>query len=185
VLEAMRVADDVGLDRLTLAEVAARLGVRLPSLYKHVAGLDALRRHVAAAAGRELGATLAEASVGRARVDALLSMADAYREFARRHPGAYAATLRAPDRDDAEHVAAATSVLEVVLAVLAGFGLSGDDAIDATRGLRALLHGFVAIEAAGGFQLPQDIERSYHRLVETFGDALLAWSAAAAVGARG
>jgi AcrR family transcriptional regulator len=180
VLEAMRVADEVGLDRLTLAEVAARLGVRLPSLYKHVAGLDALRRHVAAAAGRELGAALAEASVGRARVDALLSMADAYREFARRHPGAYAATLRAPDMDDAEHVAAATSVLEVVLAVLAGFG----DAIDATRGLRALLHGFVAIEAAGGFQLPQDIERSYHRLVETFGAALLGWSAAA-VGARG
>ena len=177
VAQAARVADEVGFGNLTLAEVAARLGVRLPSLYKHVAGLDALRRHLAAAAGRELGAALAAASVGRSGVDALHAMAEAYREFATRRPGAYASTLRAPDPADAEWVAVATGVLKVVLDVLAGFGLRGDDAIDAVRGLRALMHGFVAIEAAGGYQLPQDIDRSYRRLVDSFGQSLLSWAA--------
>ena len=175
VTEAARVADEVGLERLTLAAVASRLGVRLPSLYKHIAGLEALQVHLAAAAGRELAAELSAATVGRSKGDALLAMAHAYRAFALRRPGAYAATLRAPEDGDEEHQAAAMAVLQVVLSVLAGFGLEGEDAIDAVRGLRALLHGFVAIEAAGGFKLPQDLDRSYRRLVQTYADTLSTW----------
>ena len=44
VAEAAELADEVGLDQLTLAALAARLGVRQPSLYKHVASVDALQR---------------------------------------------------------------------------------------------------------------------------------------------
>ena len=184
VAEAARVADEVGLERLTLAAVASRLGVRLPSLYKHIAGLEALQVHLAAAAGRELAAELSAATVGRSRTDALLAMAHAYRAFALRRPGAYAATLRAPEDGDEEHQAAAMAVLQVVLSVLAGFGLEGEDAIDAVRGLRALLHGFVAIEAAGGFKLPQDLDRSYRRLVQTYADTLSTWGQPASADAR-
>ena len=184
VAEAARVADEVGLERLTLAAVASRLGVRLPSLYKHIAGLEALQVHLAAAAGRELAAELSAATVGRSRTDALLAMAHAYRAFALRRPGAYAATLRAPEDGDEEHQAAAMAVLQVVLSVLAGFGLEGEDAIDAVRGLRALLHGFVAIEAAGGFKLPQDLDRSYRRLVQTYADTLSTWATTASADAR-
>ncbi len=43
----------------------------------------------------------------------------------------------------------------------AGYGLTGDDAIHAIRGLRALMHGFVSLEAAGGFAMPQDLDESY------------------------
>ena len=154
VTEAARVADEVGLERLTLAAVASRLGVRLPSLYKHIAGLEALQVHLAAAAGRELAAELSAATVGRSKTDALLAMA------------------------------AATAVLQIVLSVLAGFGLEGEDAIDAVRGLRALLHGFVAIEAAGGFKLPQDLDRSYRRLVQTYADTLSTWGRTASADAR-
>ena len=45
--EAATVADEVGLDRLTLAAVAHRCGVSLPGLYKHVSGLDEVRRGIA------------------------------------------------------------------------------------------------------------------------------------------
>jgi catechol 2,3-dioxygenase-like lactoylglutathione lyase family enzyme len=62
-------------------------------------------------------------------------------------------------------VAASEAVLGTVLAVLAERGLTGEDAIDATRALRAALHGFVALEAAGGFGMPQDVGRSFARLV--------------------
>lgn len=184
VAEAARVADEVGLERLTLAAVAGRLGVRLPSLYKHIAGLEALQVHLAAAAGRELAVELSAATVGRSKGDALLAMAHAYRAFALRRPGAYAATLRAPEDGDEEHQAAAMAVLQVVLSVLAGFGLEGEDAIDAVRGLRALLHGFVAIEAAGGFKLPQDLDRSYQRLVQAYADTLSTWGRTASADAR-
>jgi AcrR family transcriptional regulator len=173
---AAELADEIGFDRLTLAALAARLGVRLPSLYKHIDSLDGLRRDVAVLAVTELGATISAAAVGRAGSDALRAVADAYRRYGQAHPGRYAATIRAPGADDAEHTAAAEGVLRVVLAVLAGYGLAGNDAIDATRALRAGLHGFVALEAGGGFGMPVDVDRSYTRLVDGFDATLHRWA---------
>jgi AcrR family transcriptional regulator len=175
--EAGAVADAAGLDRLTLAAVAERFGVAIPSLYKHVNGLDGLRRDLAVLAVRELTAALSRAAVGRAGRDALHAMAAAYRAYATAHPGRYAASVRAPAPGDAEHQAAADDALAVFRAVLAGYGINGADAIDAIRGLRAALHGFVALEAAGGFGLPQSVDASYRRLVDALDAALTAWPA--------
>jgi hypothetical protein len=86
--------------------------------------------------------------------------------------------VRAPAPEDVEHNAAAESVLRVVLAVLAGYGVTGDDAIDAARALRSALHGFLTLEAAGGFGMPADIDRSYRRLVDGFDVALHGWAGA-------
>lgn len=177
-LEAAAVADDVGFDRLTLATVAERLGVRLPSLYKHIDSLDGLRRDVAVLATGQLGQAITQATVGRSGEEALRALALAYRDHARRHPGSYAATVRAPDAASPAHTAAADAVLRVVLAVLGGYGLTGDDAIDATRALRAALHGFVSLEAAGGFGLAREIDRSFERFVTAFDGTLRAWGTA-------
>jgi AcrR family transcriptional regulator len=180
VQEAGVVADAAGLDRLTLAAVAERFGVAIPSLYKHVDGLDGLRRDLAVLAVRELAAALSRAAVGRAGRDALHAMAGAYRAYASAHPGRYAASVRAPAPGDAEHLAAAEDALAVFRAVLAGYGIAGADAIDAIRGLRAAMHGFVALEAAGGFGLPQSVDASYRRLVDALDTALTAWPATTA-----
>jgi AcrR family transcriptional regulator len=177
VQEAGAVADAAGLDRLTLAAVAERFGVAIPSLYKHVNGLDGLRRDLAVLAVRELTAALSRAAVGRAGRDALHAMAGAYRAYATSHPGRYAASVRAPAPGDSEHLAAAEDALAVFRAVLAGYGITGADAIDAIRGLRAAMHGFVALEAAGGFGLPQSVDASYRRLVDALDTALTAWPA--------
>jgi AcrR family transcriptional regulator len=170
IAEAARLADAVGFEQLTLAELAARLGVAVPSLYKHVDGLDAVRRGVAILGIHELGATLAEAvetAPDRSPSGRLRALATAFRAYALAHPGRYAATVRAAAPGDAEHAAASDAVLATVVAVLAPRGLHGNAAIDATRTLRAALHGFVALEAAGGFGLPLDVGRSFERLVET------------------
>lgn len=179
--EAAAVADEVGLDRLTLARVADRLGVSLPSLYKHVRGLDGLKRDLAVLGVRELTSALSRAAVGRAGRDALHAIADAYRDYATAHPGVAAASVRAPNRGDAEHLAAGDAVLAilfaVLFAVLAGYGVTGDDAIDAIRSLRAAMHGFVTREAAGGFSLPQSMDASYRRLIDSLDTAFHAWTA--------
>jgi AcrR family transcriptional regulator len=165
VAEAARLADEVGPGAVTLAAIAQRLGVALPSLYKHVRGLDAVLQKVSALAVAELGAQMSAAAAGRAGADALRAVADAYRAYALRHPGRYALCVRAPDPDDPEHVAAGQRAVDVAFAVLRGYGLKGDAAIDATRAFRSALHGFIALEQAGGFGLPREVERSYNWLV--------------------
>jgi AcrR family transcriptional regulator len=174
--DAERLADEVGLSQLTLAALAARLGVRQPSLYKHIDGMDGLQRGLAIRAKNELADILARAAIGRERGDAITAIAHAYRAWAREHPGRYAAAQHAPAADDSDDIAASQAVLAVVTAVLAGYQLREDDAIDATRALRSTLHGFVTLELAGDFALPVDVDRSFARLIRALVTALTNWT---------
>ncbi len=167
-------ADEVGLSNVTLAALAGRLGVRQPSLYKHIDGIDGLQRSMAIRAKNELADTLARATVGRARGDAITAMSHAYRSWALEHPGRYAAAQRVPEPGDTEAEAADWAAVEIVGAVLAGYDLHGDDAIDATRVLRAALHGFVSLETT--FVHPAAIDRSFDRLVRALSSALAGWA---------
>lgn len=165
---AAQLADSAGLEELSLATLAIQLGVRTPSLYNHVAGLPALRRELALLGMRELAARLGHAVMGKAGDDAIWALSDAYRVFGTEHPGLYAATLRAPAPDDAQLNAASKEVVEVVLRALSYYELHGDEALHTVRGLRSAIHGFVSLEAVGGFGLPLDLDESYRRLIRMF-----------------
>ena len=175
VAEAARLADETGWSHLTVAALAKRFGVKLPSLYKHIDSLEGLRREVGALALRELGGELQAAAVGRSGSDALRATASAYRAYARAHPGRYAATLAAPAPVDEERQALAQSVLQTIFAVLEGYGLGGDDLVHATRVLRACLHGFVSLEESGGFGMPHDVDASFDLLVQALHENLSRW----------
>ncbi len=76
---AARLADEAGGKEVTLADLAAHLGVRTPSLYNHIAGQEGLRRELALLGTRELATRLSRATIGKAKDDAILAMAHAYR----------------------------------------------------------------------------------------------------------
>jgi len=168
---AAALADEEGLDELTLARLAERLGVRTPSLYNHIHGLPGLRRDLHLLGVRELAARLGRAAIGKAGDEAALALGQTYRAFVKERPGLYAATLRASrlsDPADAELAAAEQEGVDIVVAVLAPYGLRGDDAIHAVRALRSVAHGFASLEASGGFGLALDIDESFRRLIAMF-----------------
>jgi AcrR family transcriptional regulator len=170
VAAAAALSDEIGYDKLTLTLLAERLGVAVPSLYKHIDGLEALRVAVATQAAQELGAAMRDALAGAERqpdASPLQAIAAGYRDFAKTHPGRYAATIRAARPAQARLAAAGEAAVEVAFTALSTLGLRSSDLIDATRALRAALHGFVALETAEGFGLPQDIDTSFVRMVET------------------
>jgi AcrR family transcriptional regulator len=166
VAAAARLVDAEGLESLTLSRLAATLGVRSPSLYAHVDGLEDLRRRLGGRGARELAGQLGRAAAGRACADALVAVAHAYLAYGREHPGCYAAAQRARELvGDEDAVAAASAVTEVVLAVLRGYDLHGDDAVHAARAIRVALHGFVSLEADGGFAIDLSLDETFERLV--------------------
>jgi AcrR family transcriptional regulator len=177
VAEAARLVDDVGPGRLTLAALAQRFGVALPSLYKHVDGLEDLHGRLAVVAAHELGTALRKAATGRAGADATAAVATAYRAYAREHPGRYGYLLR-PRDDDEEHARASGEILEVLAGVLAGYGIEQPDAVvDAIRFVRSALHGFVTLEIAGGFEMARPVDTSFEAAVRAVDRALASWSA--------
>jgi AcrR family transcriptional regulator len=162
---AVRVADAEGLGALTLARLAAELGVRTPSLYHHVDGLDGARRAVAIRGLRDLGTALRDAAVGRSGPRALRAVADAYRAYALAHPGAYAATQRVVPSDDEATRAAAARVTEVVFAVVRHWEDDEEELVHLVRAVRSALHGFVLLESGGGFGMSAARDASFARLV--------------------
>lgn len=168
VAAAVAVVEGDGLGALTLARVAETLDVRSPSLYSHVDGLAGLRRAVALEAAQALGAAMAGAvATAGEGADALRSIAHAYRHFARVHPGLYAAMLPVPDvAEDAEGYAAFAEPVDVVARVLADLAVPADLTVAVVRAFRSALHGFVSLEAGGGFRQPVDVDRSFDLLVD-------------------
>lgn len=151
-------------DDLSLSTIAKDLGIQTPSLYTHIDSLEHLRQLVKVRALRALLAVTREAAVGRAGKDALFAVCDAQRAFVHQHPGLMAFTNRLDAADSVDAKEAADALLACIVAVLRGYGKEGDEALHATRILRAATHGFFALERAGGFGLPLEIDETWRRL---------------------
>jgi AcrR family transcriptional regulator len=170
-------ADEVGLAGVTVSAVARHFGVKDASLYSHVRGLADLRARVALLAAGEFADLLAPAVAGRSGRDALVAFADAYRDYARAHPGRYAAMQQPvhPGAASALDPAGFRRGIELTYGMLRGYGLDEPDATDAVRLLRSTLHGFVDLEGRGGFNDPRDVEASWRRAVAALHVLMTHW----------
>jgi len=168
---ATAIVDSDGVAALTLSRVASELGVKPPSLYNHVDGLESLKRNVALRAIEFLGDRLGRAAMGRSGREALRAIATEFRTYARKHPGLYELTSVARP-EDAEFASSSMKPVEPVLAVLRGYDFDSDDAIHAARMLRAALHGFVSLERSGGFGIGVDVNKSFSWLVDNLAATL-------------
>ncbi len=165
---AAKLLDEEGLEQLSLGRLAERLGVRTPSLYNHVAGLPGLKHDLAAYSLRDLLDRVTRATIGKSHAEAIFALANAYRAYARVFPWRYALTQQAPDPGNQELQAIAQQIVDVVIAVLAPYRLSEEEAIHAIRSLRSIVHGFSSLEVAGGFAMPVDLDASFHWLINLF-----------------
>jgi AcrR family transcriptional regulator len=162
VASAAGLADEIGYSAVTMGLLADRLGVRPPSLYKHVGGLADLQHRVAALAMTELGEVIRDAVQGRAGLDALAGLMSAVRAYVTAHPGRYTATIGAEPAGPGDPLAVAgTRVIDSITAVLRGYGVGDADMDHALRTVRSTLHGFAMLEASRGFQWEADPDESF------------------------
>ncbi|CAM4424422.1 TetR/AcrR family transcriptional regulator [Paenibacillus tarimensis] len=175
VTAAVEIADAEGLESVTLARVAEKLGVRSPSLYNHINGLQELRMQLTLLALNRLHAAMAAAAEGNPGEEALRRISQAYVNFARMQPGLYEAVLRSPDPAEDRVGEAAGTIVRLVQQQMAFFGLNGDASLHAVRGFRSMLHGFAELERAGGFGLPLDLDTTLELMIEAFCRGLAAY----------
>ncbi len=165
---AVKLTDKKGYVELTLGNLARKLDIKPPSLYKHVASLEDLQDAIGILAAEALTAELVPAMEIQNSRDALRRACDVYRGFAKRRPGMYAALQGAMTRRSNEFQVAATALLKIIFSLVTALGVKDNKLVHAVRTLRSLLHGFVALELIGGFGMPEDIETSFEYLVEIY-----------------
>lgn len=159
---AREVLERDGRDGLTMQAVATALGVRAPSLYKHVRDRDDLVRIVAEDVARDLGDRV-DAAIATAAVDAASAaraLAATARRFAHERPNGYALVFGPlPESQRAGRAAldrGSAAILEVARR------LAGDaHALDAARTLTAWMHGFTSMELAGAFRLGGEVDQAW------------------------
>jgi AcrR family transcriptional regulator len=166
VASAAGLADEIGFQGITMGLLADRLGVRAPSLYKHVGGLADVQHRLATLALTELGEVIRDAVQGRAGIDALAALLTAVRGYVTAHPGRYMATIgvEATGPDDPLQVAG-TRVINSIAAVLRGYGVGEGEMDHALRTIRSTMHGFAMLEASRGFQWDADPDESFDWMI--------------------
>ena len=144
---------------VTMRAIAERLGIRAPSLYKHVPDKAALEAAIIADAFVEQAAMFAAAVDGAD--DPLGALAAAYRAWALIHPHLYtlmtAHPLAREQLPDGVEAAAAQPVIDA----------SGGDA-DRARAVWAFAHGMTSLELAGRFPPGADLDAAWCSGVDAF-----------------
>ncbi len=163
---AARIADQDGIDEVTLTRVAKDLNISQPALYRHVEGYDDLIRSLGLEGRRVLADVLTDAAVGVAGDDAVRAMGRAWRQIVLERPGVYAATDRYPCAGDAELEEAVDRVIDVLGLALAAYNLEPEDQVHVARTLRSAFHGFAALEAGDGHPRPHDLDDTYEHLLD-------------------
>lgn len=160
-----------GLGALTMQAVAARVGVRAPSLYKRFPSRGALIAAIASATLEELGERLAPFGRVPDPAAGLRELALAYREFAQSNPRAFELlymNLPPDSRPPVDHTArAAIPVLDLTERLV-----GTERALEAARLITAFANGFITMESADAFRLGGDVDRSYRYGVDTVVGAL-------------
>jgi AcrR family transcriptional regulator len=170
--------DENGFEQLSMSLLAERLGIKTPSLYKHVAGQADLAHRIAVLSMHEFADAIRDAIQGRAGSEALAAGAQAMRRWVLDHPGRYAtgnaATATGPDDP---LIPAVERVVASWAAMIRGYKLGPGQEIHALRMLRSVLHGFATVEATGGFQMDADVDESFTWMINFIDQGLQAIAA--------
>lgn len=169
-------ADEIGFQNVTVSALARRFGVKPAALYAHIKDARDLRTRVAVLALAELAERAAAALSGRAGKDALVAFANAYRNYAKEHPGRYAASSQVELDPETADASAARRHSDMTRAILRGYELPEPDQTDAIRMLHSTFHGYVSLEMAGGFRrTPREVDVSWARTLDALDAVLRNW----------
>lgn len=158
VATAREILEREGPEGLTMRRLAERMGIKAPSLYKHVDGKEELEALLMAEAFREMGQELHAGAMslrkGSSRREALAELGRAYRRWAVAHPHLYRLVTGGPlPRERLPEGLEAWTAEPVVSAA------GGDP--DRARAVWAFAHGMTILELDGRFPADADLDAAW------------------------
>ena len=156
---ARELLEQEGLDAISMRRIAERLGIRAPSIYKHLPDKQALENAIISS-GFEEQALVFETAVAKSR-DPIGAIAGAYRDFARQHPHLY--RLMTERELDREGLVAGVED-RAALPVFEAFGRNRDLA----RAAWAFAHGTLILEIDERFLPGADLDRTWQAGARAF-----------------
>ena len=158
---AAKMADAEGIAHITVKSLAEKLGVKSPSLYKHISGLDELYKELMLYGWSLLEKEMMKAAIGKAKDDAIIALSYTYRNFAASHRGLFEAMQWYNMYQTKEHLQATEGLVSIIFQVLDAYDLPEEQKVHVVRMLRGFLQGFSAIEIHNGYGNSIPIEDTF------------------------
>ncbi|HEY2635935.1 MAG TPA: TetR/AcrR family transcriptional regulator [Solirubrobacteraceae bacterium] len=158
VAAARELLEEAGPSALSMRALAQRLGIRAPSIYKHLPDKRAVENALISIGFEEVAVVLEEAERSD---DPLGALAAAYRRYAKEHPHLYRLMTEHPlQREQLEPGVEDRARQPAVQAV-------GDDP-DLARAVWGFMHGLTILELDDRFPPDAELDRAWERGLDAF-----------------
>ena len=144
---AVELVDEQGAKSLTIKNIADKLSIKSPSVYKHFAGgLDEITTELMLYGWKLMERVVKDSAVGRSKDEAVIAICRSYRKFTCDHKGLYEIMQWYNMYQSEEHMKATEGMINVMMRVLDGYGVNTEEKVHIVRMVRSFLHGFATLE---------------------------------------
>lgn len=160
------IANEIGLDNLSLKIIAEELNIKPPSLYNHIFGLDNIKEKLMIYGWKQIENKMIDSAVGVAGYEALKNMCYAFYDYATNNKGVFAAMLWYNKYETQENNNSTVRLFELLFKVMKALDISEDNINHSIRTLRGFLEGFSLLVNNNAFGNPISIKESFDLSLE-------------------
>ncbi len=161
-----RLANEVGLENLSLKMIAKELGIKSPSLYNHFASLNDIKLEIMNYGWRNVGEKMIDSISGVTGYEALRNMCRTYYEYAIENKGVFTAMLWYNMYDNEENFDATKRLHEIIFQIMRPLNISEENIKHSVRLTRGFLEGFSLLVNNEAFGDSLSIDESFDLSME-------------------
>lgn len=167
---AAHIADENGLNNVSLKTVAEKLNIKSPSLYNHIKSLDELLREVAHMGMKTMNDRMMSSAIGVSGDDAIKKISIEYLNYMIKHPGVYETIQWATWHGTEETAELFNNYSSLLKTLINSCNLNTDKTDEILNLLTGVLHGYTTLQLR--FAL-SDPEKAKSNLLNTMDTVLL------------
>lgn len=161
------IADEHGLNNLSLKNVAEKLNIRTPSLYNHITSLDNLLREVAHSGMRAMNERMFHAAAGISADAAVKAVSVEYFHYMVEHPGVYETIQWVAWHGNDETAELFSRYQALLKKLVLSCHLGAQNAEEITEMIMGMLHGYTTLKLGEALQAPGQADAGLLRAMET------------------
>lgn len=158
---AAELANEAGIEKVTLKLLAEDLQVKSPSLYNYVSGLDDLREKIMLYGWKQMEEKIIRSVIGVAGYDAVRAACHAFYKYATENPGIFNAMLWYNKFQDKNSMEATERLFDILFQIMAPLHISHENCNHLIRTFRGFLEGYALLVNHGAFGNPISIQESF------------------------
>ena len=151
ITRAAQLVNQMGMEQVTLKMLAESLGVKSPSLYNHIEGLDDLKKQLMLYGWSQAEEQILHSVIGLSGYDAVKAMCFAFYDYALKNPGVFDVMLWYNKFQDDETEQATSGLLTVIFKITKSLNIPDTYCFHLIRTFRGFLEGFFLLVNHGSF----------------------------------